>query len=461
MSAIPGSLYAAPGSRVRRFAEALAWLWRLGPVREEPGAHVVAFGWQDEVVEMRRLLGAGDVAAAVVFTGRPGPRVGLTPGRKRRMGTASFGDQGTLAGEFYALDWDGEPAVESDFGVHAVRDGGCLYVGSDPETRWATLDNAWLLAGLADFLTDVLDRPLAMLPPIGWVRYDDVPGSAYHLLSGKDKPDREMRRRVEKVVKSFARAGACLNVAIPSRALVDGQERTVDQVWPEATRALQDGVGAGRVEPVYHGYLHLDTAAWAEGRMSPREFEDTAREEAERRLEGTIAWFEAQFGEGRRTFIAPTWAYSRGLLEALEQRRIPTWLSPEPGPIVAGNTVRETLYSTLEGLAGLDYRPFGALAGLGFPPTVVIHGGLFDARLEGLRDQRQLVATARLAARRDLFRVAATEGVRWLGAADLVARLRAHDQVRVDSTGVSGPPGTEIVLRDSGGARTTVLGPSG
>jgi hypothetical protein len=454
-----GSAFVLPGSRLRRFAEALAWLWRLGPVLDSPGRGALGLGWLDEAAELRGMLRSGDLAGAAVFAARPGPRTGTMPGRHRRHGAPSFGPDCRIGGEFYVLDAAGEPVVRSSLGTHAVRDGNLLLVGADPDASWGCLDGAWVLTALADFAVDVLDRPLAMLPPVGWARYDDVPGSAYHQLAGRDKPDRKMRRRVERAIKSFAEAGACLNVAIPPRTIVDNRETPVDEVWPGSIAALKEGVRAAHVEPVYHGYLHLDTDAWGKGRMSPREFEAVSREEAERRLDIAFGWFAEVFGGAPRTFVAPTWTYSPGLLDALADRDVPTWLPPDLGPLVAANTARETLYSTMEGLVGLDYGPYGVLARAGFPPTIVIHGGLFDARVQDLRDRRQVVAAARLLLRRDIFRVPWVDGVRWISATELMGRLRAHDRVEVSGSSLSGPAGTELVVRDRTGSRTVVLGP--
>lgn len=452
-----GSVFAAPGSRVRRFAETVAWLWRLGPVRDEPDGAALGLGWLDEADELRDLLRSGGLAAAAIFAARPGPRTGAVPGRYRRVGTPSFGSGCRIGGEFHLLDAVGEPVVRSSLGIHAVRDGDCMLVGADPDASWGALESAWVLAALADFAVDVLDRPLAMLPPFGWVRYDDVPGSAFHQLAGRAKPDGTMRRRIDAVVERFADAGARLNVAIPPSTLVEGRETPVEEVWPESIAALQAGVRAGCLEPVHHGYLHLDTDAWERGSLSPREFETVSREEADRRLGIGLEWFATVFGPTPRTFVAPTWTYSDGLLEALAHREIPTWLPPAPGPLVAAGTVRETVYSTMEGLVGLDYGPYRMLAEAGVPPTIVIHGGLFDARIRGLRAWRQGVAAARLFFRRDLLRVPWVDGVRWIGASEMVSRLRAHDRVEVRGSAVTGPAGTELVVRDRAGSRTVVL----
>jgi hypothetical protein len=78
---------------------------------------------------------------------------------------------------------------------------------------------------------------------------------------------------------------------------------------------------------------------------------------------------------------------------------------------------------------GLSYQPFADLAALGMPPTPVLHGGLFDLRMEQLRAARDPVSFARLALRRDLLRIPAVEGLRWIGAGELVELLRAHETV--------------------------------
>jgi hypothetical protein len=451
-----GCVYVPPGSRLGRFGEALAWLWRLGPVLDSPDPDAVALGWQDEADELHRLFRDGELAAAAVFATRPGD--GPLPGRGRRLGVASFESGLCLAGQFYDLDGEGEPLVRSSLGVHAIRDGGWAVFGADPDASWGTLDSSWMLPALADFIADVLGRPLLMLPPLGWVRYDDLPGTAYHQLRGRGKSDRKVRRRVEEVAERFAAAGARINLAIVPRAFRDGDEVPTDEVWPEAISAIRDGARRGLIEPVYHGYLHLDTDVWAEGGISTREFATVDRQEAERRLDVMVDWFADRFGAARRTFVAPTWAYSQGLLEALEHRGIATWLPAKVGPLVAGNAMRETVLSTLDGLAGLDYRPFHSLAIAGLPPTIVTHGGLFDARGSALRDPHQIVTMARLVRKRDLFRVPWVEGVRWVGATEMADRLRAHDQIGWTDAGISGPAGTEVVLRDRSGSRTTEVG---
>lgn len=451
-------IFVPAGSRMRRYAETLCWLWRLGSVQNSPDRALVGLGWQDEAPELRRMLRNGTLAGAAIFATRPGPGEGSMPNCARRVGVASFGSGRRVAGQFYTLEGGGEPVVRSSLGVHAVRDGSRMVLGADPDASWGALDAFWVLDALADFIVDVLDRPLAMLPPVGWVRYDDVPGTAYHQLRGRDKPDGRMRRRVERVVARFAEVGARLNVAVAPRALLDGREVVIDKVWPEAIAAIEQGARAGHLEPVCHGYLHLDTEAWTEGRISPREFENVSREEADRRLQVSLDWFSGRFGEARRTFVAPTWAYGEGLLEALAKLEVPTWLPPALEPLVVAHTARESVFSRMDGLVGLDYGPFGALAAAGLPPSVVVHGGLFDSRAKTLRDPRHVASTARLVRRRDLFRVPWVDGVRWIGAMELVDRMRAHDRVSVDASGVRGPSGTEVVVRDRAGSRTTTIG---
>jgi hypothetical protein len=450
----PGSLFVHQHSRMRPFAETIAWLWRLGPLLDVPQPGAVGLGWLEEAAELRSLLDRGDLAGAAIFAVRPGPRSGPLPSRARFSNVADFGESRSVFGQFSLLD-GGTPAVRSSIGVHAVRDDGWMVFGADPEATWGAVDGFWVLPALADFLVDVLERPLVMLPAVGWVRYDDLPGTAYHLISGRDKPDAKVRRRVERLTDQFGEAGARLNVAIVPRALRDGEDVPVDVVWPESIAALAAGVRQEAIEPVAHGYMHLDLDAWHQRQeIDPREFADVDRAEAERRLDVALPWFEATFGATPRTFVAPTWAYGTGVLEALAQRRLPAWVPPDPGPLVADGNARETLFSTLEGMYRLNYGPLAALAEAGLPPSVIVHGGLFDSRVVYLRKPSEAVTTAKLVLRRDLQRFPWVEGVRWIGAGELLDRLRGHDRIEVEGEEVRNPAGFDYVIRDRNGRRS-------
>lgn len=450
--ATQGHLYVRSGSQIEPVAEAVAWLWRLGPVLDTPDPSAVGVGWLGDAAELDALVRAGRLAGAVIFATRPGPSDGAVPSRHRVNGVASFGPGKRVAGQFYVLD-GGNPVVRSSLGVHAVRERNWMVLGADPDTSWGSLDGFWVLPALADFLVDVLDRPLVMLPPLGWVRYDDLPGTAYHQVSGRDKPDRAVQSRIEKAAKLFAEHDSVLNIAIASRALVDGEEVAVDEVWPRSVAAIGHGIESGAVEPVCHGYLHLNTESWAAGEISPREFENVDAEEAGRRLDVANDWFGRKLGLKPQTFVAPTWAYSPGLLSALAERDMPAWLPPAPAPLIATSNGRETLTSSLEGLFRLDFGPFGDLAGAGLPPTVTLHGGLLDQRGHNLRRLREAPTTARLVLKRDLFRFPWVPGVRWLGAGELFARLQGHDQIEVHGDRIDNPAGYDIVVRDRSGRR--------
>ena len=447
-----GHLYVRSGSQIERVAKAVAWLWRLGPVLDTPDPSAVGVGWLGDAAELDALVRAGRLAGAVVFVTRPGPSDGAIPSRHRVNGVASFGPGKRVAGQFYVLD-SGNPVVRSSIGVHAVRDRNWMVMGADPDTSWGSLDGFWVLPALADFLADVLDRPLVMLPPLGWVRYDDLPGTAYHQVSGTDKPDSAVRKRIEKAARLFGEHDSVLNIAIASRALVDGDEVTVDDVWPQAVAAIGDGIEGGSVEPVCHGYLHLNTDSWAAGEISPREFENVEADEAGRRLDLSVDWFERKLALRPKTFVAPTWSYSPGLLSALRERDMPAWLPPAPEALISTSNGRETLTSSMEGLFRLDYGPFGDLAAAGLPPSVVLHGGLFDSRPHDLRKLREAPTTARLVKRRDLFRFPWVSGVRWIGAGEMFDRLAGHGQIEVRGDQISNPAGFDVVVRDRAGRR--------
>ncbi len=452
-----GRLYVPAGSRIARFAEAAAWLWRLGPLLSSPSEESVAIGWHEDAEELDDLVRTKRVRGAVIFTSRPGPETGCLPSRARLIGVADFGDGARVTGQFSVLHGgDGYPAIQSSLGVHATRNGNWMVMAVDPETCWGGIDGFWLWPALADFLSTTLRTPLVMLPPIGLVRYDDVPGTAYHQRQGRAKPDKDAARRAERVVAAYRAAGSTINVAISSRAFIDGQEVFLDQVWPEAVRAFAGGVEDGSLEPICHGYLHLEAEALARGEIDPHEFALDGSEEAARKIDTTLEWIRKTMGVDASTFVAPNWAYGAGLLEALRERKLPAWLPPAPSPLLSGIDLRETLFSTLEGLHQLDYAPLECLAGAGFPPTVVMHGGLLDQRMERLKASRDLGTAARLAFHRDIFRLPRLKGVRWVGSAEMLARIQAHDKVEVegDEVRTSGQFET-LILRN--GAREPAL----
>jgi hypothetical protein len=140
---------------MRRFVEALAWLWRLGPVLDEPAPGAVGFGWQEEAASLEASLHAGELAATAVFANRPGPVESSLPSRARRIGTARFESGATVSGQFAVLH-GGTPAVSSSIGVHATRDGDSMVFAIDPEACWGALDGFWLWPALREFLGDVL-----------------------------------------------------------------------------------------------------------------------------------------------------------------------------------------------------------------------------------------------------------------------------------------------------------------
>jgi hypothetical protein len=421
-----GSLYVPPGSRARRAAEALAWLWRLGPILDSPARNAVGVGWLEDAPELETRSRDGGLRGAVVFAPRPGPDVGSVRPRRRVQGVARFGPGERVGGQFSLFD-GGEAVVTSSLGVHAMAEGGLLAVGADPETSWGALQDYWVFPAVLDHLARLLERPLVLLPPLGWVRHDDLPGDAHIQLAGAAKPDRKVRAHVERMTAAFRDAGSVVNLAMSASGLVDGKETPLDEIWPTATEAIASGVSAGVIEPVCHGFLHLDTALFEQGEIDPREFRDLDEAESGRRIDLTSAWLERAVGAAPQTFVAPNWSYGPGTIDAAKKRGLPAWLPPAPGPIAVPGGARESLLSTLEGLHSLDYSPLARLAAAGVPPMVVIHGGLFDGRARNLRLPRDAGTLGRLFLRRDLQRVAGTPGVQWTGCGRVMDALAAHD----------------------------------
>jgi hypothetical protein len=216
-------------------------------------------------------------------------------------------------------------------------------------------------------------------------------------------------------------------VAVTARALEDGGEVPLDQVWPKSIAALADGIRDGAFEQIAHGYLHLAPGS-TEGAVESREFGGLDRAEADRRIRAALDWAEGALGARPRSFVAPNWVYGPGALEALDALDLPAFLPCEPAPLLDGRNVRESLVSTLDGLHGLDYGPLASLAAAGIPPYVVVHGGLIDSRFNGLDLPGDAAALARLAVRRDIVRLPSVPGVRWVGASEFIGALADHER---------------------------------
>ena len=420
-------LHSPPGSGAGPLAEGLAWLWRLGGVRPDPAPNAVGVGTADDATELAARVREGGLAGAVVLAGsETAPAAGPLPARRAVEGVTRVAD-GIRVDARFATFASGAAAVDTSAGPLGVRDGNVLALGVGPEA-WGRLESCAWLPAIGALLVEALGRPLVTLPPIGCLRLDDLPGTAQHQLEGRAHPDARQRRRVGQIVSALRAGDAVLTVAVAARAFADGRPVPLDEVWPDSVEAIAGGVREGRLEPACHGTLHLDTDAHAEGRVEPREFARLDEATAGARLDEALAWLSSRLGPAP-TFIAPAWGYSPGTLAAAAARDLPTWLPPEPGPLLAGNGFRETLRDGLPGLHRLDYRPLARLAAAGLPPTVVFHGGLLDHRMDDLRPPRDLWPLARLALRRDLFRIPRIPGVRWVGGGELVDRLRAHDAV--------------------------------
>jgi hypothetical protein len=434
-----GRLYCPRDSEPAALCEGLAWLWRLGPRLDDPAPTAVGLGTARDAPALAGLAAGGRLAGAVILAGGPGAEAGVLPARQLRSGAASFG--GASAAGTFTLFARAHAVVRSRLGVHAVREGNVLILGAGTEL-WGRLDAFWALEAIAAFLVERLARPLVLLPAAGCLRLDDFPGTAELQLRGAAPPDARQRTRAARMQRWVTRAGARLVVAAPARALREGQEVPLHEVWPSATEALAEAVRQGVFEAACHGLLHLDPQARAERQVDPREFAKLDVVEAGRRLDLAIAWLQEHVGTPR-SFIAPAWSYGPGALSAASARGLSAWLPPTPGPLLRGTHLHETLATGLPGLHRLDYAPLRRLAAIGLPPTVVFHGRLLDDRLPRLRATRDLVGAARLAQAPDLPRIIGLDGVRWTGAAELVETLQRHERIAVAGDEISaadGPP---------------------
>jgi hypothetical protein len=443
------SVYVMERSAAAPLARAVAWLWRLGEPLDRPLRGAVGFGTTSEAAELSARVHEGLLAGAVILAGPAGDAAAPVPGRRSVGGTARFGATRVRA-ELGAFE-SGTAAVRSSLGIHAIRDGRVLMLAVGSRS-WGHLDSFWVLPAIAELLVEVLDRPLVTLPPIGCLRLDDAPGTIELQLLERAKPDREELGRIRTMLRALERTRSRLVVATPARALAGEDFVPLDHVWPECVAALRGGDQAAVLEAACHGLYHLDLDAHAAGRVEPREFLSLDEAEAGRRLDAAIAWLREHLGEPR-SFIAPAWGYSPGAIAAARARSLPVWTPPEPGPLLQHGLLYETLHDGLPGLHALNYAPLARLAAVGLPPTVVFHGRLLDDRLPRLGAARDVMSLARLARRRDLERIAALGGVRWVGAADLVATLAAHDRIEVRGAEPDVPFGERAMLIDDAGVR--------
>ncbi len=402
-----GALFAASDPAAARLAKAISWLWRLGPPLPSPQSGAVGIGGRGDESELSRLLGEGRLAGAVVL--------GAGAGTER----AAAGGSGEI-----------------------------LRVPADPDEAWGRFGIHELLEGISDYLLGRLERPLVMLPRIGMLRIDDLPGTAQHQLEGRAKSDRRQRRRLRRYVRAFERADAVLNVAVPAQALKGESRVPLNRVWPDSIAALREGAVNGAVEAVCHGLLHLDTAQLERGAIEFREFAHLDEEEAGTRIDTARAWQEKEIGPSR-TFVAPAWAYSEGSIAAAARRGLPIFTRCEAGETYAQGRISETLKGGL-GIEGLNYSPLTRMAAAGLPPTMVLHGTLIDVRT-GSVGLGEPVTALRLLWRRDLSRLPSVKGVRWLAASDYAEVLAQHDRIVFDGAAVRVPPGGQARALDRSG----------
>lgn len=348
----------------------------------------------------------------------------------------------------------GSTVVESRLGRHAVMlEERVLAVGADLVERWGRLGAFWALGPIEDLFVDALDRPLVKLAPVGALRLDDAPSTAQMQLEGRAKSDPVAARRARRLRRSYASAGARLSIAVAARGLEDGEPVPAERVWPRAIHELGQGCADGVFEPIGHGWFHYDPQRTTPEKVEPREFARLDEAAAGERIDAAMAWQREHLGEPA-TFVAPAWGYSDGTLGALAARGLPAWHRAAPEPLLVDGNPRETLIGPggIGGVHRLDYGSLVRLANAGVPPTLALHGGLMDDRLES-RILRDASGYARLLARRDAHRLPRIRGIRWVGAAELVELYRAHAATEVVDGELQVAVGAEVIVRDRTGQR--------
>jgi hypothetical protein len=419
-----GGLYAAGGSAAAGLASGLSWIWKLGPVQSEPDPSACGIGSIEEATVLSELVGSGRLASAVILAGEGGPASGPVPARRRVSGIPKFSGGTRVRGEFTLFD-SGEAAVASSLGTHAVDAGDVLIVGIDPDRDWGRLDAFWAYESISAHLGRTIARPVVRLPPIGCLRLDDTPGTAQHQMEGRAKGDAKQSRRIRALAANLRNERAVLNVAVCAEALEERRRVPLDQVWPASVDALREGIEMGAYETILHGLLHLNPESLERGEVEYTEFARLDAATAGEHLDKALDWQSRKLSRPT-VFVAPAWAYGPAADAEGAERGLVRWYRARPGPLLDGGRFYETLIGELLGLYKLDYSPLVRLATLGIPPVIAMHGALLDGRLARLKANRELVLLARLLLKRDVNRLAGLDGIRWVGAGDLIGQIAAH-----------------------------------
>jgi hypothetical protein len=407
------------------WAEGIAWLWRLGERTERiEGASTVFMDASAAIDGLAAARNAGSRAVVVVAT-EPGEPAGGIPARRQVSGVASFEGGTRVEGGFLAFE-GGEPAVVSSLGTHGITDGegAVLLLACDVLSGWGRVEQFWVPETILAFLRSrgIAVRPL---PPVGCIRLDDFPGTALSQVQSRAHPDGRQARRARRWARWFQGRRATLNLAVACQALEDGERVGLERIWPRAVAAIGEGALQGTFEAVCHGALHLDTEAYERGEIEFREFAKLDEPAAAERIDMAIDW-QRHHMSAPHTFVAPAWAYGPASDRVAAERGLVRWHPPRPGVPIVDGRMHETIVDGQFGLWRLDYSPFVRLARAGIPPMVITHGANLDQRLPRLRSVGSLPALVRLLFRRDLLRLAALDGISWIGAGEMARVLEAH-----------------------------------
>jgi len=223
----------------------------------------------------------------------------------------------------------GRPLVTLDGRPVVVEADGHLLVGVDP-WQLGSPTNPYLYPIIRAWLEKSAGISTRGPVPLAAIRLDDLPTTAPELLRhrGRGSVRRldDGRARLLRRLRLFAsRNGHVLNLMYSTHFMSGGRLQPIAEVMPKSVAEIRTGIGAGTIELGSHGMVHL-------GRQGPhdsgreldhREFLELTEPETEQHISASLAEIERTFGVRPTSFVAPAWAYRKGITKAVAARFFP------------------------------------------------------------------------------------------------------------------------------------------